>query len=61
MSVKNCSSDVLVSRNSSQIALDESASNSAWKRNLDIFFFGMKFLLLSISRLVYYGFITIFY
>ena len=32
MSVKNCSRDVLVSRNSSQMALDESVSTNACKK-----------------------------
>jgi len=36
MSVKNRSRDVLVSRNSSQMALDESVSKSACKKMFDV-------------------------
>jgi len=50
-SVKNCSRDVLVSRNSSQMALDEYVSTKACE-NILHFLCLSKCLLLSISRLV---------
>jgi hypothetical protein len=43
MSVKNCSRDVLVSRYSSQMALDEYISTNACE-NIDIFFLGIIFI-----------------
>jgi hypothetical protein len=42
MSVKNCSRDVLVSRNSSQMALDESVSANACKILIGILFRGIN-------------------
>jgi len=41
MSVKNCSRDVLVSRNSSQMALDEYVSTNACEKGF-IFFLGIN-------------------
>jgi hypothetical protein len=39
MSVKNCSRDVLVSRNSSQMDLDESLPKNVCKKLFDLFFY----------------------
>jgi hypothetical protein len=38
MSVKNCSRDVLMSRNSSQMALDDSLSTNACNIEFDVSF-----------------------
>jgi len=46
MSVKNCSRDVLVSRNCSQMSLDESVSKNTCKKMIGDLFSGLKFLLL---------------
>jgi hypothetical protein len=48
MSVKNCSRDVLVSRNSSQMALDEYASKNTCKLEFCFFFYCKKYLFLLI-------------
>jgi hypothetical protein len=38
MSVKNCSRDVLGSKNSSQMALDDSGSTNAYNKMFDVYF-----------------------
>jgi len=46
MSVENCSRDVLVSRNSSQMALEESVSINVCNKLFVVLFIGIKYLLL---------------